>query len=305
MTWSACCQLAFHDRARASREMGELSRDLPPATLNRLDLLLSRLARPRTGSAILRALARAPAQLVPAPDALDRRPALSDRGLHAQPFPFRRNSASIPSGRISCSNPATCSASSTPSRCATCSKPSLPPGLPAPLEFASFRRRQIAAHRRSATCWAWARCPKSPASCPRWPTPSSKPPTSASTSRSGVALRCTANPHAAKSRTSPSSRSGKLGGSRAQLQLRHRPDVPVLGERRNRGGPCRHHQQGILQARRESAHRAAFHLHRRRACAIAWIFACAPTAAWARSASRSKARANTTRIAPATGNCRC
>ena len=42
-------QLVYHDRARASREMGELSRELPPATANRLDLLLSTSAAPEQG----------------------------------------------------------------------------------------------------------------------------------------------------------------------------------------------------------------------------------------------------------------
>jgi glutamate-ammonia-ligase adenylyltransferase len=42
-------QLVYHDRARASREMGELSRELPPATANRLDLLLSTSPAPEQG----------------------------------------------------------------------------------------------------------------------------------------------------------------------------------------------------------------------------------------------------------------
>ncbi len=42
-------QLAYHDRARASREMGELSRGLPAATASRLDLLLSASAAPEQG----------------------------------------------------------------------------------------------------------------------------------------------------------------------------------------------------------------------------------------------------------------
>ncbi len=42
-------QLAYHDRARASREMGELSRELPPSTASRLDLLLSTSAAPEQG----------------------------------------------------------------------------------------------------------------------------------------------------------------------------------------------------------------------------------------------------------------
>ncbi len=42
-------QLTYQDRARASREMGELSRWLPPATLNRFDLLLSASAAPEQG----------------------------------------------------------------------------------------------------------------------------------------------------------------------------------------------------------------------------------------------------------------
>jgi len=42
-------KLAYHDRARASREMGELSRELPPSTAGRLDLLLSTSAAPEQG----------------------------------------------------------------------------------------------------------------------------------------------------------------------------------------------------------------------------------------------------------------
>jgi glutamate-ammonia-ligase adenylyltransferase len=41
--------LTFEDRARASREMGELARWLPPSTLNRFDLLLSSSAAPEMG----------------------------------------------------------------------------------------------------------------------------------------------------------------------------------------------------------------------------------------------------------------
>ena len=42
-------QLDYHDRARASREIGELSRELPPASANRLDLLLSASPAPEQG----------------------------------------------------------------------------------------------------------------------------------------------------------------------------------------------------------------------------------------------------------------
>src|SRR6266404_8485223 len=42
-------QLAFENRARASREMGQLARWLPPAALNRFDLLLSTSASPEEG----------------------------------------------------------------------------------------------------------------------------------------------------------------------------------------------------------------------------------------------------------------
>ena len=42
-------QLVYHDRARASREIGELSRELPPATANSLDLLLSASPAPEQG----------------------------------------------------------------------------------------------------------------------------------------------------------------------------------------------------------------------------------------------------------------
>ena len=42
-------QFPFQDRARASREIGELTRCLPPATLSRLDLLLSVSPAPEEG----------------------------------------------------------------------------------------------------------------------------------------------------------------------------------------------------------------------------------------------------------------
>src|ERR1700722_19913297 len=42
-------QLVYHDRERASREIGELSRELPPASANRLDLLLSASPAPEQG----------------------------------------------------------------------------------------------------------------------------------------------------------------------------------------------------------------------------------------------------------------
>src|SRR5512143_529323 len=42
-------QLVYQDRARASREIGELLRELPPATANRLDLLLSASPAPELG----------------------------------------------------------------------------------------------------------------------------------------------------------------------------------------------------------------------------------------------------------------
>src|SRR5437763_1418634 len=41
--------LSFHDRIRAMREIGELSRSLPPAALNRFDLLLATSAAPEEG----------------------------------------------------------------------------------------------------------------------------------------------------------------------------------------------------------------------------------------------------------------
>ena len=43
----------------------------------------------------------------------------------------------------------------------------------------------------------------------------------------------------------------------------------------------------------------------RKECVIAWICACAPTEAWARSAYRSTARKITTKSARAIGSCRC
>ncbi len=55
---------------------------------------------------------------------------------------------------------------------------------------------------------------------------------------------------------------GKARRPGAQLQLRHRFDVHLLGQRPHRWRRA-HHQQGILQKNRQPLHRPALHLYRR------------------------------------------
>ena len=82
---------------------------------------------------------------------------------------------------------------------------------------------------------------------------------------------------------------GKLGGERAELQLRHRPDVRLRGQRRDRRRRIRFRTRNFTR-RSPTSTPSCFPRTRPRACAIAWTCACGRTAAWAKSASRSKAR---------------
>ena len=92
-------QLVYHDRARASREMGELSRELPPATANRLDLLLSTSPAPEQGLQYFARLHERHPSWFQRLTRSTSGPALLDRGVQLQPFPFRRNSAPPRVGR--------------------------------------------------------------------------------------------------------------------------------------------------------------------------------------------------------------
>ena len=134
--------LTFEDRARAGREMGELARWLPPATLNRFDLLLSASAAPEEG---LRYFAR-----------------LNER----QPRWFQRLTRSTPGLRNLIAvfthshflseellrhpewaepllEAGALHGVMPPDLMREALEAALPPGLPAPLELARFRRHQL------------------------------------------------------------------------------------------------------------------------------------------------------------------
>jgi glutamate-ammonia-ligase adenylyltransferase len=135
-------QLPFDDRARASREMGELSRWLPPATLNRFDLLLSASAAPEQG---LRYFARLHEQQPSWFQKLTR----STTGLRYLIAVFTNShflaeevlrhpewaDHLLESGSLHGVIP--------PEQMREMLESALPAGLPAPLDLAKFRRRQM------------------------------------------------------------------------------------------------------------------------------------------------------------------
>jgi len=135
-------QLTFEDRARASREMGQLSRWLPPATLNRLDLLLSTSADPEEGlryfarlherhASWFQRLTRSTASLRNLIAVFTHSQFLSEALLRhpewAEPLQEAGNLHGV----------------MPPELLRETLEKALPPGLPAPLELARFRRRQM------------------------------------------------------------------------------------------------------------------------------------------------------------------
>lgn len=135
-------QLTFQDRLRASREIGELTRWLPPATLNRLDLLLSTSAAPEEGlryfarlhetkPSWFQRLTRTTAGLRNLIAVFTHSHFLSEEILRhpewAEPL--------LEIGGLQGVIP--------PERMADLLAAVLPPRLPEPLEFARFRRRQL------------------------------------------------------------------------------------------------------------------------------------------------------------------
>jgi glutamate-ammonia-ligase adenylyltransferase len=135
-------QLSFDDRARASREMGELARWLPPTTLSRFDLLLSNSAAPEQG---LRYFARLQEQQPSWFQKLTRSTTglryliavftnshfLSEEVLRHPEWADHLIESSSLHGVI-------------PSeQMREMLEAALPPGLPSPLDLAKFRRRQM------------------------------------------------------------------------------------------------------------------------------------------------------------------
>ncbi|MSV36062.1 MAG: glutamine-synthetase adenylyltransferase [Bryobacterales bacterium] len=135
-------QITFQDRLRASREMGELTRWLPPATLNRFDLLLSASAAPEEGlryfarlhemkPSWFQRLTRSTAGLRNLVAVFTNSHFLSEEILRhpewAEPL--------LETGGLQGVIP--------PERVADLLTSALPPRLPEPLEFAQFRRRQM------------------------------------------------------------------------------------------------------------------------------------------------------------------
>jgi [glutamine synthetase] adenylyltransferase / [glutamine synthetase]-adenylyl-L-tyrosine phosphorylase len=135
-------QLAYRDRARASREMGELSRELPPSTASRLDLLLSTSAAPEQGLQYF-------ARLYEREPSWFQRLTRSTTGLRYLIAVFTysqflseeilRHPEWIDQLLEAGSLQRVLSAEQTREML----EEILPEGLPAPLEFARFRRRQM------------------------------------------------------------------------------------------------------------------------------------------------------------------
>jgi glutamate-ammonia-ligase adenylyltransferase len=135
-------KLAYHDRARASREMGELSRELPPSTAGRLDLLLSTSAAPEQGLQYF-------ARLYERQPSWFQRLTRSTTGLRYLIAVFTYSqflseellrhpewiNQLLESGSLQ--------RVLTAEQMRDMLEVALPEGLPAPLEFARFRRRQL------------------------------------------------------------------------------------------------------------------------------------------------------------------
>ncbi len=135
-------QLVYHDRARASREMGELSRELPPATANRLDLLLSTSPAPEQGlqyfarlherhPSWFQRLTRSTAGLRYLIAVFSNSHFLSEEILRHPEWADQL----LESGNLQLVL--------TAEQMQEMLQAVLPPGLPPPLEFARFRRRQL------------------------------------------------------------------------------------------------------------------------------------------------------------------
>ena len=135
-------QLAYHDRARASREMGELSRELPPATANRLDLLLSASPAPEQGLQYF-------ARLREGHPSWFQRLTRSTAGLRYLIAVFTYShflSEEIlrhPEWMEELLEAGNFQRVLTSEKMREMLEAALPEGLPAPLEFARFRRRQL------------------------------------------------------------------------------------------------------------------------------------------------------------------
>ncbi len=135
-------QLSYHDRARASREMGALSRELPPSTATRLDLLLSTSPAPEQGLQYFTRLY----ELQPS---WFQRLTRSTTGLRYLIAVFTYSqflSEEIlrhPEWVNQLLESGSLQRILTAEQMRDMLEETLPEGLPAPLEFARFRRRQL------------------------------------------------------------------------------------------------------------------------------------------------------------------
>src|SRR5579872_1325580 len=135
-------KLAYHDRARASREIGQLSRELPASTANRLDLLLSTSPAPEQGLQYFTRLnERHPSWF--------QRLTRSTAGLRYLIVVFTYShflSEEIlrhPEWVEQLLEAGNFQRVLTPEKMREMLEAALPEGLPAPLEFARFRRRLL------------------------------------------------------------------------------------------------------------------------------------------------------------------
>ena len=294
-------QLAYHDRARASREMGELSRELAASHRQPPGSAVKRLGRPRTGPAILRAPARASAQLVPTPDALHRGPALPDRRIHLQPF-LSEEILRHPEWADQLLESGNLQRVLTAEQMREMLEAALPPGLPAPLEFARFRRRQLL-RILIRDVLGLGTLPEITGEL------TALADTIVETAYDRIRQQLVAEYGVPQTRTGEESHFavialGKMGGN----ELNYSSDIDLMFLYQANGETSGGRAGKSPTANSSYAPRINLPLCFRpippKACAIAWTCVCAPTAAKARCVSRSKPRANTTPTAPATGNCR-
>ena len=217
-------EIAFEDPARAEREISGLTRGIPPAVLERIDLLLAASPAPEQG---LQYFARLRERQAPAFDHLTRSPA----GLRYLTAVFT-NSHFLSEEVLE--HPAwaeellstgdlhrVLDADEYQSRLDA----ALAPGLPSPLDLAQFRRRQML---RIVV--------RDVLGLGTLPVITSELSALADAILETACQRIHADLVRRFGETDATflrRRAGKTGRRRAQLQLGYRPDVPVLGKRRD------------------------------------------------------------------------
>ena len=178
----------------------------------------------------------------------------------------------------------------------------LSPGLPNPLDLARFRRRQLL-RIVARDVLGFGTLPEVTAELSALADAIVETAYDRISSRSASRDMAIRGPKRATRRTSRSSRSGKLGGE----ELNYSSDIDLMFLYSANGvtdGAASITNKEFFKRAANRTDGACYRPTRRRACVIASTCACAPKEAWARSASRSTARANITNRARGIGNCR-